>query len=430
MGDDEQVDATAEMEDIPQTAPRVKRGKHKSVSEVPENIPDEAAAEERREAKALSQREAEEKRTSERAEKEVERRRKEEERHAAAEREKVAKSDEKRQRIDTVKGKEEEMQQILAEASQQEYEALVSNCYTELDANVDMVLKGLSFGIIVEGAGGVGKTYRITQAVFKECGEEGAKYTDSFTTPAAFITWLYENRDKRVLIIDDCAGFMENAKILAALKGALWPAGSSQKRIVSYLTTKPLQDEQGEYLPRSFEVEARLIIITNYLNDDKPHVKAVLSRVNRIIVEIPLEELINILSNFIRLEQKGLSFEERRKALDFMVENTTKKTEGMNFRTLMRLMDYVVYAKNTRKPEEFWKVLGSKLFYDADDHMVIVEKLMKDARFETEDDRVREFFRLTGGSRAKYFRLKGRLVKNKEKLEAALQQKAPANVPV
>jgi len=383
----------------------------------PREIDEEKVAEHRARVEEKQRKE------EEKAEAEEEKRKAAEAKHLAAEAERMAKEQEKREKIRAVRQQENDVFKALADEKGHDYKSLVSNCYTEMDSNTDMVLKGISYGTIVEGRGGTGKTYRILNQCLRECGADNVAYTDSYTTPASFYVWLYKNRDKRVCIIDDCAGFMNNDKILAFLKGALWHTNDGKTRIVNYMTTKPLNDEYGEPIPSTCEVECRLIIITNWLDDEKPHVKAVLSRVNRIRVDVPYKELLSILEQVIKKEYKSLTDAERKQCLEFLMENTSKNTPELNIRTLLRVMDYREYAKQ-RNAGDLWRTLSLKLL-ERDDRLLLVEKIVEDKSFQSEAERFEAFAELTGESQATFYRLKKKLEKmlkerRERKEEAAL----------
>ena len=310
----------------------------------------------------------------------------------------------KNEKIKTIKGKENEVFKALRVDN---YEGLVSNCYSELDVNTDMVIQNISYGFIAEGKGGTGKTFRILNKCISELGEDQVAYADSFTTPTALYVWLYENKDKRILILDDCAGLMDNGKILSMLKGALWHVNDGKTRIVNYLTTKPPKDEYDEPLPRSFEVDARIIIITNYLNDDNPHVKAILSRVNKVLVEVPRKELLMILKQIIKKDYHSLSQKDKEEILNYLESKTSNASENLNIRTLLRMLDYRIWANKNNKGDA-WQPLCLKLL-QRDDRLALVEKIQEDPTLTTETERENQFIELTGDSRATYYRLKKKL---------------------
>lgn len=317
--------------------------------------------------------------------------------------EEESKAEIKKQKIQDV---EDKSKQVLDKLKQINYSELVSTCYTEMDSYIDMVVRGISTGCIIVGKAGTGKTYR---ALWR-CKDVDYAYVDSFTTPASFYIFLWKNKDKDVIITDDIAGMMQNPKILAFLKGALWAVDKDKNgkpiRIVNYLTTKPLKDEFDDYVDSSFEMNARLIIITNQLNKDNEHQKAVLSRVHYCNVDIPRDELLTILAQIAQKDFNGITLEERKEVFEFLKENSSESTEELNIRTLLKMFQLRQESKEINQPE-LWKILSLKML-KKDDLLVLVEKLVRDIDMK-EEDKVKKFIEVTGKSRATYFRLKKRL---------------------
>lgn len=322
--------------------------------------------------------------------------------------EKVSKEELKLERIRKVK---QESEQVLKSLKVEDYHALVSDCYTEADAYIDMCVNNISFGCIIESMGGLGKTFRAINMCLQRDIEFA--YTDSYTTPTAFYVWLYNNRNAEVLIIDDVAGLFNNDKVLAMLKGALWEVNG--KRIVNYMTTKPLQDSEGNYVPTVCEVNARIIIITNHLNKKNPHIDAILSRVNYCFIEVNRDELLKILGQIVKNPYDDLSLDERKEVFDYLVENTSESTMNLNIRSLFKMFQFKLYSKRVNKPE-LWKNL-SLLMFKKDDRLVVVENLIMDDSYSNEEERVNKFIEIfpQGGSRPTYFRLKKQLEKQKLK---------------
>jgi len=312
---------------------------------------------------------------------------------------KTTRAEEKAEKIKKVKKEEQKVEDDLHKMN---VDQLQSNVYLEMDAYTEMVAKGISFGSIVEGPGGTGKTYRI----LNQLKDVDYAYTDSFTTPAAFYIWMYKNRNKEVLIVDDIAGFMTNEKVLAFLKGGLWEVNG--RRIIHYMTTKPLQDENGEYVPNTFILSARMIIITNKLNRKNPHLQAVVTRVNYCKVEIDFDELMNIFEQIVKKEYPGLSLDERYEVFNYIKENTSETNIQLNIRSLIKCFQQRVYSKNIKSPD-LWKRLAMISILQKNPNLVIVEEIENDPQFKTVEEKVAEFKRKTGKARATYFRLKEQL---------------------
>jgi len=312
------------------------------------------------------------------------------------------------EKIKEVKDKEEEVAETMKVGK---HEDLKSDVYLEMDAYVDMVAAGITYGAIIEGSGGTGKTWRVINHLH----DVDYAYTDSFTTPQAFYIWLYENRHKEVLVVDDVAGLSTNDKVLAFLKGALWEING--KRILHYMTTKPMQDEYGNFVPNAFIIDARMIIITNKLNKKNPHMNAVLTRVNYCRVEIDYEELMNILEQVAKKDYPNINLQERLEVFNFIKDNTSEVNNNLNIRSLIKGFQQKIYSTKIKNPT-LWKQLVMIGIVQRNPAMVVVYELISDPQFQTEDERIDEFKKRTGRGRATYFRLKDQMKNMGEKKKA------------
>jgi len=315
--------------------------------------------------------------------------------------EKKSKSELKKELLDEARQRELETEQLLKNA---DIEDITSSCYFEMDNYIGMAKLGASYGAIIEGPGGCGKSYRVISHL-RDC---NYAYTDSFTTPQALYTWMYKNRDNDVLVVDDVHGFLSNPKVLSFLKGGLWNVGDKKNRIIHYMTSKPLQDDEGRYVPNSFVLNARMIIITNKLKQKDPHLEAVLTRVNYCKIEIPFEELMRIMEQVAKKDYPELSYDERMEIFYFLREKASVATENLSIRTLIKCFQQKVYGKMIGKPDQ-WKTIAVLHLLKEDPALVVVDELLRDNSFKREEDRIKVFISRTGSSRATYYRLRDRL---------------------
>lgn len=278
-----------------------------------------------------------------------------------------------------------------------------SEIYFELDSFIDMAIDGISIGTIAQGAGGVGKTFRVLNKLSKS--NVTYAYLESFTTSQGLFIWLYKNRDKDILVLDDVVG-LTNDKSLSFLKSLLWSM-KGKKRTIMNNSSKPIKDEEGDIVPNVFETDARVIIITNQLNHKNPNVAAVISRVNFCKIDIPREEVLRIMEQVARKDFDGLSINERLEVFEFLKKNTTDSSENLNLRTLIKSFQYKMFS-NKQKNKELWKKILLKVLKQ-DTDVLIVEELVKDNSFESEESRAEKFEEITGKSRATYFNKKKRL---------------------
>jgi len=144
------------------------------------------------------------------------------------------------------------------------------NAKSEIDpavmfANIErltkMVGKGIQPSLVITGSAGTGKTHLVKSTLASMGLRESYEFVHfkGRATAAGLFVTLYENCDK-IVILDDCDSVFKDADAVNILKGAL---DSYDTRSISYLTTKPLKDEFGSHLPRTFEFTGKIIFISN-----------------------------------------------------------------------------------------------------------------------------------------------------------------------
>jgi len=133
--------------------------------------------------------------------------------------------------------------------------------FKNIERLTKMVGKGIQPSLVITGSAGTGKTHLVKQTL-TDLGLEESNHFVHFkgrATAAGLFVTLYENCDK-IVVLDDCDSVFKDADAVNILKGAL---DSYDIRKISYLTTKPLKDEFGGHLPRTFEFTGKIIFISN-----------------------------------------------------------------------------------------------------------------------------------------------------------------------
>tara|TARA_Y100000310_G_C20665829_1_gene807402 strand:- start:1188 stop:2192 length:1005 start_codon:yes stop_codon:yes gene_type:complete len=263
---------------------------------------------------------------------------------------------------------------------------------------LNTTIKGYSNCTILFGEGGIGKTHLTFEVIKKHFKgkNDDWEYKAGFTTPLAFYRWLYENRNKDLLVLDDVEGLFSNAKTIAMLKSMLWE--SNGKRIISYDTSW----KNAEDLPSTFEIKARFVILANDIpKRHNPHIEALLSRVVSYSFNIGFKDKMNII--FKILDDKDLSLDKKEKCKSILNKVVTETTQNLNFRTLERLISLVCYNKS--KAERLFKET-----IEIDEDLSLVLKLVKSGLGVKEQ--VTQFIERTGKSRATYFRIKTKVSKS------------------
>lgn len=136
--------------------------------------------------------------------------------------------------------------------------------------HVRMVARRVSHGLFVAGTGGVGKSKVIAETLAAE--GVSPVLINSHITPLGLYETMFQNRQDRVLWLDDCDSIYPNLQILGLLRSALW--GQGEERVVTYTST------QLQGLPNSFLFDSRIIFCANTIPKRNEAFKAVLSRVD------------------------------------------------------------------------------------------------------------------------------------------------------
>lgn len=161
---------------------------------------------------------------------------------------------------------------------EEEERATPEERFGDMESYIRNVILGLDTSALICGAPGVGKTYRIMQAIKKSGKQIGRDYDviKGKCTPLVLYQMLHDYQNKgQILVIDDADSIITDDVSINLIKAA---TDSSDERIVSYGTNLKLvvpEEKQGLYTdwdtlpngtliyPRSFVYEGSIIIITN-----------------------------------------------------------------------------------------------------------------------------------------------------------------------
>lgn len=262
-----------------------------------------------------------------------------------------------------------------------------------------MVCKGLSHLAVLEGGGGIGKTYQAL-AVIQES-KVSYEYLNTKITPLALYKRLYETQKKYereqntkkprfVMLFDDVIGLWDNDVSIGILNAISWEAGS--KRIVTYESTA----KQAQNLPSAFEFTGDIIILSNKI-PRKEHTEALLTRANYFFVDFSYNEKIGIMREIAKKPYANTTQEIRNEAMKLIEENATLTTENLNFRTLIKTFEFLAYDR-----KKAGELLKSTLVED--ERLVFIYKMQKNN--EAIDKQITSYCLHFGESRATFYRRK------------------------
>ena len=203
-------------------------------------------------------------------------------------------------------------------------------------------------------------------------------------TPLELYQFLYDNKDNKVLVLDDTMGFFNNPINIGIVLSALWGEG---KRIVHY------HSSSGRLkVPQSFIFNSKVVWCVNEL---PKQLEAVKSRCFYHELKFSYKEKIKLFYEIAKLKKIPLE------VVDFIKENTDELTSDMDFRLLLKVYDISLHNKN-------WKELCERLLGKSE-KLILLKKYLEESLSIGEAQR--KWCEATGHHRATFYRLKTNLVK-------------------
>ena len=198
-----------------------------------------------------------------------------------------------------------------------------NQAFKEMSVYVKTVIKGLQPGVIICGAPGIGKTYKIMKQL------EAAGYRDGHNmevikgkaTPRQLYLSLYNYKDKgNMLVIDDAdalVGPKAPEDCINMLKAALDSTSSPEGRKISYRVTGTILDDDGNEVPKTCYYKGGVIVITNYSVGQLD--TALRGRTFVQELDFSNNQLLQIIEGMLdNLGEGMLTAKSKRKALDYL----------------------------------------------------------------------------------------------------------------
>ena len=194
--------------------------------------------------------------------------------------------------------------------------------FKEMQMYVKMVIKGIQPAVILCGAPGVGKTYRIMQQL-KAAGYTmtGDNVIKGKCSPRQLYLTLYNNKGKGDIVVIDDADSLVGPKApedsINILKAALDSTADDEGRLVSYKVSGELKDDEGVPVPKSHYNKCGVIVITNYNVGQID--TALRNRAFTQSLEFSVSDLLGIVKDLMpKIEPEHLSMSSKAKAMNFL----------------------------------------------------------------------------------------------------------------
>ena len=207
--------------------------------------------------------------------------------------------------------------------------------FKEMSKYIELVIKGIQTSVIICGAPGVGKTYRVRKQL-KDAGYQEGKNMYTYKgkgTPRALYLTLHDYRKKGDIVVIDDADALVGPKApedsINILKAALDSTSDDEGRLVNYGIATKLTDDNGRPVEKKFYYNGGIIVITNYNVGQLD--SALRGRSFIQDISFTIEETLEIIKRLMpSIEPDKYSKESKMKAFAFLEELSKDKNYQMN----------------------------------------------------------------------------------------------------
>ena len=271
--------------------------------------------------------------------------------------------------------------------------------YRSLENYVRMVTGGYSNLLVLDAAGGLGKTYNIKRVLRNEKAEDEWTHTKGFTTPIELFKTLYMAQEEdHILFLDDISGISKNQKALDLLKAATDTEG--EENWVEYRSSRGIEHPRtGEPLPQTFCFRGRIIMSFND-TPDSPDFDAFVDRGTYYRMDLDYDDRMSLIREIAKLDDfSPLSVTEQQETAEWVAVVTDPSIE-VSIRTFENVCQMRHYGQSE---EQDWERMALDIF-DLDYERYLIVRLM-----ETDlpvMQQIDEFKERTGRSQGHYYNLK------------------------
>lgn len=204
--------------------------------------------------------------------------------------------------------------------------------FKEMAVYVNGVIKGIQPGVILCGAPGIGKTYKVMQHL-KAAGKRLGQNLEVFKGKASMrelykSMYEYQNTGDIILIDDADSLVGKNAPedCINLLKAALDSTSDDEGRYVTYKIAGRLTDDDGTPIPKAFHYRGGIIVITNYTIDKLD--KAFRGRVFTQTLRFSNEQVLGLIKELVpTMDSAHLSMKSKMKAFDYIANLVAAKAK-------------------------------------------------------------------------------------------------------
>jgi hypothetical protein len=272
--------------------------------------------------------------------------------------------------------------------------------YGALRNYVKMVIGDYHRLFMLDAAGGLGKTYNVTEVLDEELEPHQWTHQRGFTTPVELYKTLWQAQDSgHVLFLDDMSGIRSNQKAIDMLKAATESDGP--ENWVEYRTSTDIEhpDNPDETLPDTFCFRGNIIMSFND-TPTTPDFKALKDRAIYYEFDLNYQERLALVKEAAKLPQfSNLQVSTQKEVANWIATVTDPSTE-VSLRTFEEVCDIRHFGQIE---DQDWEQMALEIFnLDYEKHLII--KMREAGDLSIEDQRER-FTEETGRSERYYYDL-------------------------
>ena len=311
---------------------------------------------------------------------------------------KEVKEEKERQELEQIKKEEKRITVLQKEALKKIKKSPpnINRFFTTPRALINSFLspKNDIFGFLFQSEPGLGKSYQVHDIFKEKKWKQDSNYAilSGYLTPMKLYAFLYINRNTKAILFDDIAKMFSEDTSRGLLLSALWSI--TGRRIVHYLSTsEKLVDDDGQKIPSSFELKAKIIWCMNRLPSELENIK---SRCYFYELKFAHKTKIRIITEICKSEKIPLVI------ADYIAEHTNE-AYNVDFRLPLKL--FGLYKTNPQNWEDL-----ARAILKPNEELVLITQLL--GKHITVTDAIADYIKETGHSRATFFRKKKLLIQN------------------
>jgi hypothetical protein len=216
---------------------------------------------------------------------------------------------------------------------------VVEEKFQQLQELTHCLAGGAFRALVVQGDGGLGKTYEVEQVLEDYKESHNIVTVKGQITPLQLFNLLQENStETSIVVFDDCDEVLRNVIALNLMKAA---TDTGRERWVNWQTSSTKIENP------TFRFDGRIIVITNHGMAKSNHIKAFLDRVTDFRLDLTVQEKLVRICQIAKTDPK-YDWTYAEPVLEWLIANaeTLKANDNLSMRTFVKVYGLAANTAN------------------------------------------------------------------------------------